>query len=96
MMQVVYWRLDSCTETLLLSVVVDSKDGDGVVLDSKDGDGLHFEKSSLNFSVFVLFFKAKQKMNCGLLFLQKVDWCLNPKFQGNVFGSSKGKERISV
>ena len=35
--------------------------------------------------------KAKLKMNHGLLFLpKKKDSCISPKFQGNVFGSSKG------
>ena len=34
--------------------------------------------------------KTKTKMCPGLFFLQKIDWCLRPEFQSNVFGSIKG------
>ena len=59
-------------------------------MDGKDRDGLHFKKLASIFQVLVPTFNAKPKLYHGLLYLQKIDWCISPKFHGNVFGSSKG------
>ena len=66
----------------------------------QEWDGLDFEKFSLieKFSLNCLQFsdpsllKAKPKMYHGLLFLQKIDWCLSPKFRGNVFPSGTSEK----
>ena len=72
--------MGSCTESVLLlsDVAVDKNEG-----------GLHFEKFSLNFVKVLVPIKAKPKMCHGLLFLQKIDRCLSPKFKGNFVGTSK-------
>ena len=49
-----------------------------VVADGKDGVGLHL------FKVLVPIFNAKPKMYHGLLFLQKIDWCVSLKSQVKV------------
>lgn len=51
------------------------------------GDGLYFEK----FNVLEPVFKAKPKMNHGLLFLEKIDLCLSPEFQGNILEKLRKK-----
>ena len=60
----------------------------------QEWDELHFEKFSLNCSQFSdpSLLKAKPKMYHGLLFLQKIDWCLSPKFRGNVFPLSTSEK----
>jgi len=60
----------------------------------QEWDGLDFEKFSLNCSQFSdpSLLKAKPKMYQGLLLLQKNDWCLSPKFRGNVFPSGTSEK----
>ena len=60
-------------------------------MDGRDGDGMPFEKSSLSFSVLVpIFLRQNQKWTIDYSSCKKNGWCLSPKFQSNVFGSSKG------
>jgi len=51
---------------------------------------MRLEKFSL-IVVLIPIFKAKQKMHQEILFMaKKIDLWLSSKFQGNVFGSTKG------
>ena len=53
--KLVYWRLNNCTETVYLSLLLQ------VV---RIEMGLHFEKLVLNFLKFIAIFEAKQTCSC--------------------------------
>jgi len=80
--QFVYWRLDICTETAHWSLLF--------WIAGMDMECLLKNLASIFQSLYPSFYKVKPKMNHRLLFLQKDGWCQSPKFQSNVFGSSKG------
>ena len=63
-----------------------------VVADGQDGDGLHFAKFSFDFSEFSypsLRLKQTHTMDYSSS-KNLIDILVLPKFQGNVFSSSKG------
>ena len=54
-----------------------------------------FKNITLNFSVLEPFLRQNKKCTRNVLFLEKIDLCLSPNFQGNVSGSSKtGRELL--